>query len=457
MVSGIFVSTHTSSTVAERTALMGENHSSADETDPLVIKTPRIPEALQAVFLASNRGVEVLKPPPNNLASKVFQRLRRERRKSIRQRRESNGGNGVTNNTHHNNNRRVAFERGLGPRSDSKLSLTSKMPFLPHRNNNGPIGPPGSDRAPNPMTQNPQIFLEILLRSRGYCIQQFPALRTAYRNAPTPLQKASYHAKLVHIVQENQLHKLESLFRCGISPNPCNGHGESLVHLAARLSNAQALNVMIENGASLQVCDAMGRTPLHEACSRIKPCFTTIHRIIRQDMYLFLLADARGHLPLAYVPKQHWGSWLDFIYSNRDVFWPRRHVRLEGIQEPPLLTQLSPNSRPVHDPPNALPTKVAELVVSGRMTPQEVQAIMDGECTSITESIAMSASVYQASTSRRTSQDGSQLCLMDDDDEEDDDDDSAISMLEEDLAVTLNSTKCYHFADRMACPELIEI
>jgi hypothetical protein len=35
-------------------------------------KNTRIPLALQAVFLASNRGNEVHQPPPDNSASKVF-------------------------------------------------------------------------------------------------------------------------------------------------------------------------------------------------------------------------------------------------------------------------------------------------------------------------------------------------------------------------------------------------
>jgi hypothetical protein len=35
----------------------------------------RLPAALQAVFLASNRGEEVNTPPPRNLAFKVFSRM----------------------------------------------------------------------------------------------------------------------------------------------------------------------------------------------------------------------------------------------------------------------------------------------------------------------------------------------------------------------------------------------
>ena len=34
----------------------------------------RVPVALQAVFLASNRGKEVHQPPPNSLANKLFRR-----------------------------------------------------------------------------------------------------------------------------------------------------------------------------------------------------------------------------------------------------------------------------------------------------------------------------------------------------------------------------------------------
>ncbi len=37
---------------------------------------PRIPIALQNVFLSSNRGDEVLQPPPQNVASRTFFRWR---------------------------------------------------------------------------------------------------------------------------------------------------------------------------------------------------------------------------------------------------------------------------------------------------------------------------------------------------------------------------------------------
>jgi hypothetical protein len=35
-------------------------------------REPRVPVALQAVFLASNRGDEVIKPPPQRVASRTF-------------------------------------------------------------------------------------------------------------------------------------------------------------------------------------------------------------------------------------------------------------------------------------------------------------------------------------------------------------------------------------------------
>jgi hypothetical protein len=39
-------------------------------------KFDRIPEALQRVFILSNKGKEVNKPPPNRVASRVFFRAK---------------------------------------------------------------------------------------------------------------------------------------------------------------------------------------------------------------------------------------------------------------------------------------------------------------------------------------------------------------------------------------------
>jgi len=45
---------------------------STSETNPGHCRQSRIPAALQAVFLASNRGKDVHKPPPEKVANKVF-------------------------------------------------------------------------------------------------------------------------------------------------------------------------------------------------------------------------------------------------------------------------------------------------------------------------------------------------------------------------------------------------
>jgi hypothetical protein len=55
----------------------------------------------------------------------------------------------------------------------------------------------------------------------------------------------------------------------------------------------------------------------------------------------------------------------------KDDFWPQRDLKRDGEQQPPALTLVPPNSRPVPDPSNALSPSVAALVASGVLDPRE--------------------------------------------------------------------------------------
>jgi len=166
---------------------------------------------------------------------------------------------------------------------------------------------------------------------------------------------------------------LKSILISGISPNACSKSGESLVHVACRQGDAQRLQLLLDAGASLQVADETGRTPLHEAFWAAQPSFAVVEMILQADVRLLHMADCRSSVPLSYARKEHWEQWIAFFESKKEEFWPVRSISQDGEQSPPPLTLEEPNSRRFPDPRHSLTRELAQMVVSGRMAPEEAQ------------------------------------------------------------------------------------
>ena len=224
-----------------------------------------------------------------------------------------------------------------------------------------------------------------MLHKRGYSTQRFKTLSSSYHNQPTALQKASYTVHMIGLVRAGEAHKLQQILACGISPNPCNNYGESLIHNVCRRGEAEILKIFIENGCHLNVCDDYGRTPLHDACWAVEPAFDVVKMILEKDVRLFHMIDSRERLPLGYIREEHWPIWIEFLDSHKDIYWPERNTDEE--EPPPRLTQQGPNTRPLPNPDNALTVEMAAMVASGRMKPSEVTLINmdDGVATLETE------------------------------------------------------------------------
>jgi Ankyrin repeats (3 copies) len=211
-----------------------------------------------------------------------------------------------------------------------------------------------------------------MVGSRGYSVTVYSTLDSAYYSRPTPLQMASYGTYTVQVVKSGHAQNLQSALACGLSTNPCNSYGESLLHHACRRGNANLLSIMTKAGCDLQVADASGRTLLHDACWAAEPAFAVVEMLIATDANLFYMADARGALPLSYVRKEHWSQWLQFLVAQKDVIWPR----ITGGPTVPPLAVLPPNSRPVEAPKDPLTLELARLVADGRMLPEEARYLM---------------------------------------------------------------------------------
>jgi hypothetical protein len=218
---------------------------------------------------------------------------------------------------------------------------------------------------------SPQTYLDAMIRSQGYSTRKYMTHHSAYYNKPTPLQQASYHVHLINVVKAYDYDLLESIMGAGVSPNPCNKFGESLVHMVSRRGDAKALHVMMENGCSVQVADDYGRTPLHDCCWSFKPAFDVAEYILEIDVRLMQMTDCRGASPLSYVRKENWAFWIEFLEHKKDIFWPQRDLAKDGEEEPPALTMLGACTQPLQSPANSLTLELADMVVSGKMQPEE--------------------------------------------------------------------------------------
>lgn len=218
----------------------------------------------------------------------------------------------------------------------------------------------------NPCEVSPQAYLDALLQSRGYSTQSYCSLEGGYYCKPTPLQMASYGNKIMQAVRKSDAKLLESLLQAGLSSNPCNAFGESLLHSVCRRGDYKLLMVMVENGTSVQVSDDFGRTPLHDACWTARPNFESVRVLLERDVRLLRIVDCRGCSPLSYIKREFWADWIDFFDSEKENFWKARDITADGPEAPPALVQVAAHTNPPLDPPNAVSLDDATLLASGR-------------------------------------------------------------------------------------------
>ena len=179
----------------------------------------RIPSTLQAVFLTSNRGNDdTVAPPPDRVASRMF---------------------------------RTWFSTKDGTKKEVKLAPLDASTAV----------------IISEATVEPQHFFEAMMKTRGYSATSYSSIRSGYYNRPTQLQQASYDLFLVEVAKRLQTKKLKDMINAGLSPNPSNNFGESLLHMICRRGWAEVLTFLVhELHVDVQIADDHGRTPMHDAC-----------------------------------------------------------------------------------------------------------------------------------------------------------------------------------------------
>eukprot|EP00523_Entomoneis_sp_CCMP467_P015388 CAMPEP_0168774658 /NCGR_PEP_ID=MMETSP0725-20121227/5111_1 /TAXON_ID=265536 /ORGANISM="Amphiprora sp., Strain CCMP467" /LENGTH=388 /DNA_ID=CAMNT_0008824265 /DNA_START=118 /DNA_END=1284 /DNA_ORIENTATION=+ len=319
-----------------------DSKASTASTD-VVGKEQRIPSMLQAVFIQSNRGKVVNRPPPGKLASRVFRWT----------------------------DRKWFWKRGRGSK---KAAIDSE----PVKNSNEGAAkatkPAGKAKeAALPADFSLQGYLDSLLQERGYTTTAYDTLNTGYYTKATPMQIASYGPHMIKLVRAGDAEAIRATMKAGLSPNPCNQFGESLLHMICRHGSIEMIDVLIEAGASLQVSDDYGRTPLNDALWAPSPAFDVVSRILDKDSGMLFLRDKRGSLPLEYVRKSEWSVWRDWFDANIDKYFPASGA---AGYAPPELAGFEPNSVALPEQKAiGLPLDLVKMIANGNMSPEEAQQV----------------------------------------------------------------------------------
>ena len=199
----------------------------------------------------------------------------------------------------------------------------------------------------------------------GYSPRNYSSKRSGYHNKPTEHQLASYGSAILDVVKQNRIEDFRRMLEAGLSPNACNQHGESLLHMVCRHGKVDLFRILLAFDVDLQQTDDYGRSPMHDCCWASQPSFEIAKDLMKRDPSLLFLFDARGSLPLSYVTKSLWGDWNEFLDDHIDGMFPRDR---ENKDTTPFLVTLKPDSRPVPDPKDKIPASLATQVANGTVS-----------------------------------------------------------------------------------------
>ena len=108
--------------------------------------------------------------------------------------------------------------------------------------------------------------------------------------------------KVIQAIRRNDTSTIRNLLRIGLSPNPCNKFGESVVHMICRCGYVDMLEVFLEFGCNLQVCDDFGRTPLHDVS-----CLIILLLLL---LMILWMVDNSVHSPYMLTPNNSTHSFV---------------------------------------------------------------------------------------------------------------------------------------------------
>ncbi len=139
----------------------------------------------------------------------------------------------------------------------------------------------------------------------------------------TETQIEAYTTNILTAVRSENIDELKQLLEEGHCMQACNKFGESILHLACRRGCKDVVRFLVEEARiSVNIRDDYGRTPLHDACWVVSPCFELAEILIRQSPSLLLMRDKRGFMPLQYVKEESIALWGDFLKEKKSWIKP---------------------------------------------------------------------------------------------------------------------------------------
>jgi hypothetical protein len=171
----------------------------------------------------------------------------------------------------------------------------------------------------------PDDCLESLLRQQGMSVTIHPAnsLQGFFIEMRAD-NFAAYDKAIAIAVRVGDLNTVKEHKKAGKTLQCCNKFQESIIHTICRRGRTQLLRYILEDTDTfMNICDEQGRTPLHDAAWTDEPNFELVKLVIQRCPDLLYIADNRGFTPLAYVGKQRWSDWCEFLEANRELLAPR--------------------------------------------------------------------------------------------------------------------------------------
>eukprot|EP00551_Chaetoceros_affinis_P011238 CAMPEP_0203672634 /NCGR_PEP_ID=MMETSP0090-20130426/8627_1 /ASSEMBLY_ACC=CAM_ASM_001088 /TAXON_ID=426623 /ORGANISM="Chaetoceros affinis, Strain CCMP159" /LENGTH=537 /DNA_ID=CAMNT_0050537979 /DNA_START=79 /DNA_END=1692 /DNA_ORIENTATION=- len=201
-----------------------------------------------------------------------------------------------------------------------------------------------------------------VLKSRSYDTSYFQS-SSRYHSQPSNLQKASFGNAILNTVRSRDCKRLKELISCGLSPNPCNQFGDSVLNTICKRGYEDLFHTLMDCGASVVTCDDFGRTPLHFVCWSSSFCFSVAETILSIDAHMLRATDKVGKTPLDYVSTENWESWKQFLEEKKETFWPEQDKN--ATDHECMEHHRSVNSVP--NPENHLSAEIAKLISSGSL------------------------------------------------------------------------------------------
>ena len=179
---------------------------------------------------------------------------------------------------------------------------------------------------PSPESQqSPYDFFRQALHERSYSTEEFDAGATGIMNISDIRVESDFVQFISEAIRHNDEARLTELLEGMTLENPIYNSGESVVHLVCRRGQTTCLELLMEKGASLQVCEGYGRNPMHSACAWSRtssPNFEIMDILLEHDKSMLLMKDERGCTPLYYIPGDQHILWIAYLKKKMDYFWP---------------------------------------------------------------------------------------------------------------------------------------